>query len=211
MLTLELADRMNWNLLFDVLDQVDKFLCNDDMTPDELDDNIAINAEVTIKDPMADEEKAMAVFLGNEENIKTIVQPDKNVYHGQVLDGLKHGHGKIIYTNGDIFEGKFKNDAMNGKGKIKYKDGHTYVGMFADDKKNGLGKYTWGDTGDSFEGQFVDGKRNGFGKETYANGDYFEGNYVNDRTNGFGCLISLSGYEFHGNHMDDKVFYSYSN
>jgi hypothetical protein len=37
-----------------------------------------------------------------------------------MVDGVKEGHGKLIYSDGAYYEGDFKNDRMEGKGTLYY-------------------------------------------------------------------------------------------
>ena len=50
-------------------------------------------------------------------------------YTGEWKDGSPHGHGKIIYTDGDMYKGEWKDGRKNGHGKIIYTDGdYNYEG-----------------------------------------------------------------------------------
>ena len=51
-------------------------------------------------------------------------------YEGSEVNGLKEGHGKIVYTNGDEYEGDFKNNLKDGFGTYKFKNGDIYEGQF---------------------------------------------------------------------------------
>jgi hypothetical protein len=35
-----------------------------------------------------------------------------NKYDGVMMDGVKRGKGRIIYSNGDCFEGEFRDDKV---------------------------------------------------------------------------------------------------
>jgi hypothetical protein len=37
-----------------------------------------------------------------------------------MVNGVKEGHGKLIYADGAYYEGEFKNDRMEGKGTLFY-------------------------------------------------------------------------------------------
>lgn len=101
--------------------------------------------------------KAIGQDLGNEnEEIKKILQDamlhnnsvrkityaNGDVYEGSILNGKRHGKGKLISKSGDIYEGDWQNDKKHGKGKQIYKAGGVYEGEFKNDAVNGYGTFT---------------------------------------------------------------------
>ena len=101
-------------------------------------------------------------------------------YVGEVLNGQRHGKGKITYTEaprkGNEYEGEWKKDRKHGHGVYKWADGHIYEGNFKDGKFDGHGVYKHA-SGDIYEGNYKDDKRNGHGVLKLANGNIFEGNF----------------------------------
>lgn len=59
---------------------------------------------------------------------------------------MKHGKGKLLYSNGDIYEGEFKDNLHDGQGTYDFKNK------------------------DKYEGQWIKGNREGKGTLTKANG-----------------------------------------
>lgn len=51
-----------------------------------------------------------------------------------------HGHGVIIYKDGNIYEGQFRDDKRTGYGVYIWTDGKKYEGWWYDSKQHGLGK-----------------------------------------------------------------------
>ena len=86
-------------------------------------------------------------------------------YNGDLIDGIRHGSGKLIFMNGDIYEGGFHKGLREGRGTYRMKsNGGLYVGNWSRAKRHGL---------DFFKPPlycnfFV---RTGFGTETWPNGD----------------------------------------
>ncbi len=108
--------------------------------------------------------------LGRSEiPVETIRYDDGCVYVGQVVNGKRHGIGKLTWPDGDVYEGAWKDDQRTGKGKYTWPSGAIYEGDWKDDQRTGRGKYTW-QNGDVYEGDFLEGKRTGIGTFTYANG-----------------------------------------
>ncbi len=44
-------------------------------------------------------------------------------YKGSMSQGKRHGHGKLVYSNGSIYVGNFEDDIPKGQGKRIYTDG----------------------------------------------------------------------------------------
>jgi hypothetical protein len=61
----------------------------------------------------------------------------RDVYRGEMKDGLYHGYGEILYSNGSRYVGKFINGKRCGKGVMTEKNGSEFYGHFVDDVKNG--------------------------------------------------------------------------
>ena len=49
-------------------------------------------------------------------------------YEGQLLEGLKHGKGKVVWPDGSIYEGHWMNNRRHGKGRVIYALGDSYEG-----------------------------------------------------------------------------------
>lgn len=118
--------------------------------------------------------------LGKSEiPVETIRYADGRVYVGQVVNGKRHGIGKLTWPSGSTYEGDWRDDKQNGKGKYTWgKDtkwaGDVYEGDFVDGKMHGKGQYTWGQSsqwaGDVYVGDWLNDGRTGTGTYTYADG-----------------------------------------
>ena len=75
------------------------------------------------------------------------------VYEGDLLTGMMHGYGTIIWASGD-----------------------QYTGDYIDGKRTGTGTYFWAN-GNRYEGDFLDGQMHGWGVLYYANGSVRSGRW----------------------------------
>ncbi|PHJ16481.1 morn repeat-containing protein, partial [Cystoisospora suis] len=116
------------------------------------------------------------------------VYENRDVYEGQFLKGMRHGHG-VYYSKKDGFsyEGEWKEDLRHGEGVLTHdKVGFVYVGQWYKDEKHGEGhlysstERYWGTfhhnkyqgkgtyvervTGAQYEGEFSEGLFHGLGK-----------------------------------------------
>lgn len=123
------------------------------------------------------------------KRIETIEYTDGSVYTGEVLNGKRHGKGKMVWRGGDVYEGDWVNDKRTGKGRYIWGRnskcaGDVYEGDFVDGEPCGRGKYIWGWNtewaGDVYVGDFVNGKRTGYGIYTYACGEVESGRFENN-------------------------------
>lgn len=113
-------------------------------------------------------------------NIETINYSDGCVYTGQVVNGKRHGKGKLLLPDGDVYEGDWKDGQRTGKGKYTWRNGNVYEGDWKNDQLTGKGKYTWPE-GTVYVGDFVDGVITGYGTYTYANGEVKSGRWENGK------------------------------
>ena len=83
------------------------------------------------------------------------------VYHGEVLDGKRHGQGTFTFTSGKVYEGQWKEGKQHGQGKRTYANGAVYKGQWKEGKRHGQGKYTFAKgtvkEGIWHQGKFVEG------------------------------------------------------
>lgn len=125
---------------------------------------------------------------------------DGGRYEGEWVDGLRHGQGRFIVSDGTIYIATFKDNFPDGpgeiryakgsilkgnfdhgwhmpKGTLRYKNGSTYVGPLKKNRPHGMGKLTYSD-GDYYVGEFVEGKRQGKGTLYVPNDKYIECYYT---------------------------------
>ena len=89
-------------------------------------------------------------------------------YKGEWNDDKRHGHGELIYRNGDKYVGYFKEGMKNGKGRIIYSEHPLY---------------------EEYDGDWIEDKREGHGTLKLKNGGVYQGDFLNDMYNGF-CSFS---------------------
>ncbi|MBQ2920994.1 MAG: TIR domain-containing protein [Oscillospiraceae bacterium] len=143
--------------------------------------------------------------LGRSEiPAETIQYDDGCVYVGQVVNGKRHGIGKLTWPDGDVYEGAWKDDKRTGKGKFTWPDGNVYEGDFVAGKITGKGKKVWAN-GDIYEGGWKDDKCTGKGKYTWANGDIYEGDWKDDKRTGKGKYTWPDGNVYEGDFVAGKI------
>ena len=119
-------------------------------------------------------------IIDKPSTIHTYVDTLGNRYEGELVDGKKHGKGKMNFVNG-----------------------HTYVGDWMDDMVSGEGVFTW-TNGDRYEGQLKSGQRSGKGSYYFANGDMYIGDWLEDKKAGDG-VSTLAVGKYEGQFHDDKI------
>jgi hypothetical protein len=91
------------------------------------------------------------------------------VYHGDLVNGLLQGQGKITYSDGVVYEGGWHQDKCHGRGKIIWSNGRSYEGDYKHGRWHGQGTFTYYD-GRVYIGAWVNDMKHGIGKETNADG-----------------------------------------
>ncbi|MFN0215473.1 MAG: caspase family protein, partial [Saprospiraceae bacterium] len=126
-------------------------------------------------------------------------------YTGQFKNSLRHGKGKMTYTDGSIYEGPFNYGKKQGDGgTITYINGDKYAGQWSGDLPNGRGKYFF-KTKERYEGNFVNGEFDGQGTMYYADGAYFTGGWKKSKKHGSGTLVSTDGEQKSGTWNQGKL------
>jgi hypothetical protein len=142
---------------------------------------------------------------------KQITDEEGNKYKGDVVDGLRHGFGTILYAQTkDIYQGEFEDDYPHGAGKYiragGAKDG-TFEGLWVEGRvdkvKKGRAKVVDGN-GDVYEGGFHHWKRHGQGVLNMSNGDVYNGQFRDGLPNGSGIIRYEDGETFEGYFRDGK-------
>jgi hypothetical protein len=145
---------------------------------------------------------------------------DGGRYHGTFVNGMRHGQGKLDWTNGARYEGGFENGLFSGKGKYKFASGDVYEGDFRNGMMEGNGRLTHADgsvyvgqfKGDHFHGQgemkspdgyiykgiFSKGQQTGHARLTSPQEEYV-GNFKNGQYSGHGRWKHSDGRKYEGN------------
>ncbi|PRP79093.1 hypothetical protein PROFUN_13155 [Planoprotostelium fungivorum] len=131
-------------------------------------------------------------------------------YVGTMVNGLKHGQGKLIWHDGDSYSGAWANDMKHGHGIMSWTNGDTYEGNWEQDQRHGVDTKTTYRNGGSFIGTFERDTRTGPGKLLWPDGDVFEGNWKEGRRVGTGVLITRDGKKFDQTWDETEANYSVS-
>eukprot|EP01060_Flectonema_neradi_P015348 TRINITY_DN2198_c0_g4_i1.p1 TRINITY_DN2198_c0_g4~~TRINITY_DN2198_c0_g4_i1.p1 ORF type:complete len:373 (+),score=114.74 TRINITY_DN2198_c0_g4_i1:40-1158(+) len=152
------------------------------------------------------------------------------VYEGEVdEEGLRHGKGKLTYTNGNMVNGTWVKGAFTGKGQKLFGNGDRYAGHFKEGKKHGFGKYVFAGGGsytgeyvddlqhgdgvwelehECYTGQYKEGQRSGKGIEILKSSPEscttYEGDWLHSKRHGQGRLTLENGVYWEGKWFDGK-------
>lgn len=130
---------------------------------------------------------------------------DDGTYTGEWKNGLYHGEGAYLWSDGDKYTGQWANDQKNGYGTYLWNSGAKYEGLWVNNNPHGFGKYFYAN-GDRYEGFWENDNQNGFGKFFYANGDRYEGVWENDKKHGYGIYFYANGDRYEGNWYADEKY-----
>jgi hypothetical protein len=59
---------------------------------------------------------------------------------GDWQEAMKHGHGELLFHNGDHYNGEWEQDKACGHGLLIYANGNRYDGYWLDNKRHGQGR-----------------------------------------------------------------------
>ena len=129
--------------------------------------------------------------------------PGGVVYEGELVDGVRSGHGVLTWPDGARYDGQFENGARQGQGTLQLPTGDVYTGEFQRDAMTGRGRFEW-TNGDVYEGDFVDGERTGQGGYLWRNGARYRGALVAGLPHGEGVYEYADGTVYEGQFDDGK-------
>ncbi len=136
--------------------------------------------------------------------MESIQYEDGTVYTGEVLNGLKHGQGKLSFANGTCYAGRFVEDFYEGYGKLRESD-MLYEGMFIKGEKCGNGRQHNKMRSYRYEGGWKANLKNGHGVENYPDGSHYEGQYNSGKKHGKGKMTLTNGSIYDGEFNIDKI------
>lgn len=125
------------------------------------------------------------------------VTPDGGRYHGPLVDGLIHGHGRMEWNNGMRYEGEFQKGLFAGQGKLQWRSGDVYEGHFENGMMSGQGRFE-NKQGDVYEGRFENDEFTGVGVYTRKEGGQFKGEFVKWSPHGKGAFTDTEGNVYEG-------------
>ena len=105
-----------------------------------------------------------------------IIYENGDIYSGDFLDGLMHGHGKMSYFNGAVYFGEFEYDLLHGNGEYTYPDKSVYQGKFKEGLQHGLGCLSDENGATLMFGYWLDGEFYGTKKPLYSDEKLNENN-----------------------------------
>lgn len=123
------------------------------------------------------------------------------VYEGEMVEGVRSGHGVLTWADGSRYEGQFQNGVRHGQGTLSLPTGNVYTGAFQHDAMTGSGRFEW-TNGDVYEGDFVDGERTGQGAYFWRNGARYRGALANGVPHGDGVYEYADGTVYEGQFED---------
>lgn len=124
------------------------------------------------------------------------ILPDGSRYHGEVIEGLLQGEGRLDYPDGSRYVGHFVDGQRQGAGEWQSADGEHYVGEFAAGRYDGQGTLSKAD-GSRYSGGFRQGRFSGEGVLEEA-GQTYRGQFHAGRFHSFGILEQADGSRFQG-------------
>lgn len=135
------------------------------------------------------------------------------VYVGSYKDGVRHGEGKLVYSDGSCYDGWFSDgkrdtsEAQEGNQRATYKkqDGYVYRGGFKNGLRHGEGEENR-ISGGSYSGWFAQDKYdtseapegNQRATYTFPNGDFYVGSYRTGLRHGEGKTVYIDGSCYDG-------------
>ena len=128
-------------------------------------------------------------------SLKYLQDSQKEIYTGEVVNGLPDGSGIFYGLDGYKYEGNWKNGKQHGFGKQSFAHNDeyerlSYEGFFEIGVRSGNGTLKW-EGGEKYEG--AENVRSGFGIDYYSYGTKYIGNWENDKEHGDGILYASDG------------------
>lgn len=131
------------------------------------------------------------------------VTPDGGRYWGPLVGGMRHGEGRVAWSDGSTYTGGFVDGMFSGKGHFK-SPGVEYNGEFQQGHYWGKGELREED-GRSYRGEFVRGEFHGKGRYAIPDGPVYEGDFVRGKLHGHGVIAYPDGSRQEGQFRDWKA------
>eukprot|EP01017_Pseudomicrothorax_dubius_P010780 TRINITY_DN13897_c0_g1_i1.p1 TRINITY_DN13897_c0_g1~~TRINITY_DN13897_c0_g1_i1.p1 ORF type:complete len:204 (-),score=35.67 TRINITY_DN13897_c0_g1_i1:131-742(-) len=194
-------------------------------------DNVqkSISSHGTSSEDVSQQESRLPTQTRTDEDNQNIQDdiveefPDGSRYEGKLVNGVRHGNGKLIYPGGGYYVGEWNFGKMEGFGQLYYPEGIlAYEGKWQDDKFHGKGVLfndapdptqlvdpkDFSDVGMSwskYEGEFWNDGKEGSGICYFADGSVYEGKFKKDCFEGEGIYKEKGGRIIHGIWLNNKL------
>lgn len=112
------------------------------------------------------------------------------IYSGTYFKGMKHGKGKMCFSDGSIYIGDYSNNVMEGQGIFEWADGKKYSGQWKNSRLHGEGVYNWPD-GREYKGCYANGYRDGYGIFKWPDKREYVGEWSHGSMHGIGTFTTL--------------------
>jgi len=87
----------------------------------------------------------------------TMSYQDGSSYDGSWVNGMRDGHGRIVWSDNAFYDGSFKEGEFNGFGKMVWSDGGWYEGEWLNGRMHGQGKEVLPDGSLRHDGLWLEG------------------------------------------------------
>ncbi|CAJ1410815.1 unnamed protein product [Effrenium voratum] len=121
------------------------------------------------------------------------------VHEGHYRDGLRHGHGEMLFADGTLYRGNFENNRRHGHGHYRNTNGTPiFTGPWHNDEPGTGNADVLYPSGHRYKGQVCDGCRDGKGSLWHENFDgdsafIYSGQWEADEMHGKGELHCSDG------------------
>nr|KAG5708027.1 hypothetical protein BaRGS_025165 [Batillaria attramentaria] len=114
-------------------------------------------------------------------------------YIGEKRNFLRNGYGVYVYENQFFrYEGEWKNGKKHGHGKLVMSDGTYYEGQFVNGEINGHGFKYFSSSCCKYTGQFLNGEMHGHGVMQYKDESIYEGQWVKNKKQAYPLTDQLA-------------------
>ncbi|KAL3764332.1 hypothetical protein ACHAW5_003468 [Stephanodiscus triporus] len=134
-------------------------------------------------------DKYIEKFDVGDSHPVTVSYPNGCRYVGQLVSGMRQGHGKCWDPQGSgVYTGQWYQNEKHGLGHMVYTNGNVYTGVWYRDSHNGKGILLMKDGKEIYDGGFVNNKKHGRGVHMYADGNVYKGMWLEDVRHGEGVM-----------------------
>ena len=113
-------------------------------------------------------------------------------YDGEWHENMRHGIGKMTYSEAGEYNGFWENGKRHGEGVFNYTNGDVYSGWWRFGEKEGTGSYTYHNEGMKLYGEFASGQIIK-GSWIFPNGQKYSGAFENNKPKGKGKWVMSNG------------------